>query len=184
MAERADLLEITRDDDRMAIARLTQRADAKEMANAAYRAELRAWTSDDPERTDGVPARAVPHVDAGSEEEVPIRDFDTHGTGWLPTETRSSRSQSLLLLCSAGDSPEEWVHVGEALERLWLQVTRSGLAMSLFTQVIEVPETRAELRHALRLSSMPQILLRVGRAPATPGTPRRHLAELVADAGS
>ena len=49
-----------------AVAPLSQLADQIENADPAYRAELRAWTSDDPRRADGVPAFAVPHVDAGA----------------------------------------------------------------------------------------------------------------------
>jgi hypothetical protein len=35
------------------------------------------------------PRRPFPHTDAGSGDEIPIRDFDTRGMGWLPTETQS-----------------------------------------------------------------------------------------------
>ena len=77
--EGAIAVEVHDEDHRVALARLSQRADALQYADPAYRAELRAWTTDDPKRTDGVPAIAVPHVDAGSGDEVPIRDFDTLG---------------------------------------------------------------------------------------------------------
>lgn len=39
---------------RLAVARLSHEADAAENADPAYRAELRAWTSDDSKRQDGV----------------------------------------------------------------------------------------------------------------------------------
>src|SRR4051794_17077763 len=88
-AEGARLVEVESDADRALIAELSTRADDAQFRNPAYRAELRAWTSDDPKRADGVPAIAVPHVDADSGDEVPIRDFDTRGSGALPVETRS-----------------------------------------------------------------------------------------------
>lgn len=100
-AEGARLVQVRDEDDRLTIARLSQRADAMQYADGAYRAEIRAWTTDDPKRTDGVPARAVPHFDAGTGDEVPIRDFDSTGAGWLPTDTRSSHNQCLLLLGSS-----------------------------------------------------------------------------------
>ena len=76
-------------DQRLAVATLSQHADDIENLNPAYRAELRAWTTDDPLRGDGVPNIAVPHVDGSAEDEVPIRDYDTRGTGALPVLTHS-----------------------------------------------------------------------------------------------
>ncbi len=180
-AEGARLAQVRDDDDRLAIARLSQRADAMQYADGAYRAEIRAWTTDDPKRTDGVPARAVPHFDAGTGDEVPIRDFDSTGAGWLPTDTRSSRHQCLLLLGTDGDHPDQWLRAGEALEHVWLEIARHGFVMSPLTQIVEVPAVRAELRSELRMSMYPHILMRVGRAAPTPGVGRRHLADLLID---
>lgn len=180
-AEASDLIAITAEDHRLTTAVLTQQADQEENANPAYRAELRAWTSDDPHRRDGVPAAAVPHVDAGSEDDIPIRDFDTRGTGWLPTATRSSMRQCLLLLTTDDDSPTGWLRAGEALERIWLEATRNGYAVSLFTQVIEVPRTREQLRAELGLVSHPLVLLRVGRAPKTASSHRRRVEDVLVE---
>jgi hypothetical protein len=41
---------------------------------------------------------------------------------------------------------------GEALERVWLEVTRAGFVASLFTQVVEIAALRVELRNELRLA--------------------------------
>jgi hypothetical protein len=180
--EGAEVFPIVRAEDRLATARLSQQADQIENADPAYRAELRAWTSDDPLRLDGVPALAVPHVDAGSEDDLPIRDFDTHGTGGLPTRTRSSLNQCLLLLGAMDDNPMAWLRAGEALERILLEVTARGYAASPLTQVIEVARTNQQLRDELRLRMHPHVLLRVGRAPATAETRRRRLVDVIAEA--
>jgi nitroreductase len=182
-AEGAGLFAITRAEHRIATAVLSQQADAEQNANPAYRAELRAWTSDDPARRDGVPASAVPHVDGGTSagDDIPIRDFDSRGTGWLPTETRSSMHQCLLLLTTTEDSPRGWLRAGEALERIWLTATDRGYAMSLLTQVVEVPRTRQQLRAELGLTSHPLVLLRIGKAPRTPTSQRRPLTELLTE---
>jgi nitroreductase len=180
-AEDSELVEIRREEDRLAVAILSQRADAIQNVSAAYRAELRAWTSTELERFDGVPTWAIPHVDGGARDEVPIRDFDTSGLGALPIETRSSRNQCLLLLGTRGDNPLAWLRAGEALERIQLEVTRQGFAVSPMTQVIEVVSTRAELRHQLRLAMAPQVLLRVGRAANTPATRRRRLVDVLSE---
>ena len=177
-AEEAGLFVIARPEHRIATAVLSQQADAQQNADPAYRAELRAWTSDDPARRDGVPASAVPHVDAGAGDDIPIRDFDSRGAGWLPTETRSSMNQCLLLLTTQRDSRPGWLRAGEALERIWLLATRHEYAMSLLTQVVEVPRTRQQLRAELGLESHPLVLLRIGKAPVTASSQRRPLPEL------
>jgi nitroreductase len=167
--------------DRAIVAAAARRADTTQLLDPAYRAELRAWTSDDPTRLDGVPAVAVPHVDAGSHDELPIRDFDTRGAGVLPIETRSSANQCLLLLGTERDDPASWLRAGEALERMLLEIARHGFTASPLTQAVEVESTRAELRRELGLGFWPHILLRVGRAAPTAGTPRRHAADVVID---
>jgi hypothetical protein len=182
-AEGANLYVIRHPEQRTAVAGLSQHADAIENLNPAYRAELRAWTTDDPARRDGVPESAVPHVDAGSDDEIPIRDFDTHGTGGLPTATHSSRNQCLVLLGTPGDTARDWLNAGEALERVLLEVTRHGYAASPLTQVTEVPSARAQLRRELGLTGYPHVLLRIGRAAMTPGSRRRRLVDVLIEQG-
>jgi hypothetical protein len=179
--EGAELFVVRREDHRLAVARLSQKADAIEHLNPAYRAELRAWTSDDPRRVDGVQALAVPHVDGNAHDEVPIRDFDTRGMGWLPSRTASSHNQCLVLICTEGDAPADWIRAGEALERVLLEITRHGFVASPLTQVTEVPTTRAELRRELGMTMNPHVLLRIGRAPLTPATQRRAFVDVLTE---
>jgi len=169
------------ENDRMALARLVQRADSLEISDPAYRAELRAWTTTDPDRRDGVRALVVPHVDGTAGDEVPIRDFDSQGKGGLPAGTRSGRDQCLLILGTTTDRPEAWLRAGEALERVWLEATRAGYVASLFSQPVEVAAVRAQLRSDLRLSMQPHMVIRVGRAPVTPASRRRHVADVLDD---
>lgn len=180
-AEGAHLFAVTRPDHRRAVAGLSQQADEIENATPGYRAELRRWTTDDPNRVDGVPAFAVPRMAGRSVDEVPIRDFDSRGSGGLPAETRSSAEQRLFLLGTNSDNPGAWIAAGEALERVLLEAAHHGYTASLFTQVIEVPRTRALLRAELGLAGYPHVLLRVGRALRTPATRRRRLVEVIVD---
>jgi nitroreductase len=181
-AEGASLTPVVREADRATLARLSQSADKAENADPAYRAELRMWTTTDAQRLDGVPAYAVPHVDGFAGDDIPIRDFDTHGEGSLPSYTRSSVDQCLLLLGTSEDEPLSWIRAGQALERVLLEIALHGYTASLFTQVIEVPATRGRLRQELRLSMHPHVVLRVGRAPATPATRRRRLVDVLEEA--
>jgi len=180
-AEQAVLVEVPDLSRRQAVARLSQEADRLQNADPAYRAELRAWTTDDPSRPDGVPALAVPRVTGQVQVDMPIRDFDTRGAGSLPPEDRSQLDRSLFVLTTPGDDPLSWLRAGEALEHLWLEVTRQGYVASLFTQVIEVPYLRQQLRVELELTGYPHVLIRVGKAGLTSASMRRRLADLVVD---
>lgn len=178
-AEDSNLFLVTREEHRMAVARLTQKASALENADPAYRAEIRAWTTNDPARRDGVAATAVPRTDGHIQDEVPLRDFDTLGTGSLPADTRSSHRQCLVLLGTAADHPIDWLRCGEALERILLEMTKYGFVAEPMTQAIDVPYTRVTLRAELGLISHPQVLLRIGRAPITPASRRRRLVDVL-----
>jgi hypothetical protein len=178
-AEYATLTPITDPTDQAGIAQLWQEADRQQIANPAYRAELRAWTTSNPERRDGVSARVVPHVDADPGDNVPIRDFDSEGVGWLPTQTCSTTAQCLLMLSTSSDGPLAWLRAGEALERVWLEITCAGFVASLFTQAIELATFRPQVRKRLRLSTYPHLMLRVGRAPLTASTSRRAMSEML-----
>jgi nitroreductase len=180
-AEQATLVEVQDLRHRLAVARLSQEADRLQNADPAYRAELRAWTTDDPSRPDGVPALAVPRVTGQYQDDIPIRDFDTHGIGSLPPETRSHLGQSLFVLGTTDDDRLSWLRAGEALERLWLEITRHGYVASLFTQPIEIPYIRQQLRTELGLAGYPHILVRVGKAALTPASMRRRLQDVVVD---
>jgi hypothetical protein len=179
--ENTQAFEIVRPEDRVTASRLSQQADQLENSDPAYRAELRAWTSDDPRREDGVPAFAVPHVDGGPSDDLPIRDFDTTGMGWLPTRTQSSLSQCLLLLGGVEDNPLAWLRTGEGLERVLLEIARRGYAASPLTQVVEVARTNQSLRQELGLTMHPHVMLRVGRAPMMSPTRRRRLVDMLTE---
>ena len=172
-AEHSELLTIRDAEQRRVVAELSRSAVAVENADPAYRAELGVWTTDDPTRPDGVQAMSVPRVDSDSPDELPLRDFDSRGTGWLPARTRSTSDQCLLLVGNVADDVRGWLSTGQALERVLLEIARAGYAASLFTQVVEVPRMRAQLREGLRLDVWPHVLLRVGHAPPTPATRRR-----------
>lgn len=178
-AEGSQLVPITRPEDRLSVAIMSQPAHAQDEASPAHPAVLRAWASDD-DGGDGLLTDMGPPRDGASVlAALPIRDGNLGGAGSLPAETRSSMHECLLLLGSALDSPAAWLRVGEAMERTLLEVARRGYAASALLRVIEEPQTRAMLRHQLGLTMQPQVLLRVGRAPGTPATRRRRLVDMI-----
>jgi hypothetical protein len=180
--EGGEVTPIVRPDDRLATTRLALLADRIEKTDPAYRAELRAWTSDDSGRWDGVPAYAVPahaapYLNRRSGDDIAESHLGTDGAGAL-----SSGTECLLLVGSIDDDPLGWLRAGEALERMLLEITRRGYAASTRSQVIEVASTNERLRQELRLEMHPHALLRVGRAPATPPTRRRRLVDVLTEA--
>lgn len=178
--EGVKLVVVGTEEHRLALTRLARQADQIQLLNPAYRAELRAWSAT-PSRRDDVPTLTVPHVDGTAEDEIPMRDHDTHGRGWLPVETDSSRHQCLLLVCTDQDTMPSWLRAGEALERVLLELTKRGYVASPLTQVVEVPSTRAALRRELGLIGYPQVILRAGRAPLTPASRRRRLVDVLVE---
>ncbi len=135
-------------------------------------------------RRDGVLAPSVPYSgpEAHRGDPLLIRDFDTLGFGWLPTSSRSDTRQCLLLLGTIGDVPLAWLSAGEALQRVWLELTSLGFAASPLTQVIEVAETHEQLRRELKLMMHPDLLVGGGRAPETIPSRRRELADVFTEA--
>ncbi|MEO6886397.1 MAG: nitroreductase [Jatrophihabitantaceae bacterium] len=182
-AEGALLLPITGVQERLMTARLSQHADRIERSDPAYQAELRAWTTSDPQRTDGVWSATVPYAGTGADvhDALPIREFDTTGMGWLPADPESGSTESLLLLGTLADGPGAWLRAGEALEHVWLELTHLGYAASPLTQVVEVSDTHSRLREELQLVMHPAVLLRVGHAPETVQTSRRHDVEVISE---
>lgn len=178
-AEGSEVLVIHDAYQRRLLADLTRRAAAIENADPAYRAELSAWTTDDPMRPDGVQAMSLPRLDADSTDELPLRGFDSCGVGWLPAGTHSTSDQCFVLLANVADDPGGWLSTGQALERILLEIARAGFAASPFTQVVEVPSLRTQLRGGLRLDLWPHVVLRVGHAPPTPASRRRPLSAVL-----
>jgi nitroreductase len=179
------LVPILQPEHRAAVSTLSMMADRIEQEDPAYVAEIAAWTTNDPRRRDGIQAATIPYGQAVEHNEVlPLRNFDVHGIGWLPSALSTAPEQCLLLLCSAADTPADWLHTGEALERIWLELTHEGYWASPLTQVIEVGLTRGQLQRAIGRPQHPQLLLRVGRAPNAEATPRRRSEDVLVDHSS
>jgi hypothetical protein len=77
------------------------------------------------------------------------------------------------------DSPRAELDAGQALQRVLLTATRHGLSASLASQAIDVAPVREQLRIGLRRSGPPQIVLRLGRGPASVAAGRRPIEEVI-----
>ena len=177
-AESSVLVPITSDKHRLDVARLLWEADAEQTDDPAYRAEVREWTTSIATRKDGISPRSYP-MSSDDRGEIPLRDFGIKVGGHMAPVTESGRDQCLMILGSSQDTPLAWLRAGEALERLWLEATRLDHVISLFTQVVEVPDIREELRTQLGLECEPLVLIRVGQAAPNTATNRRELDQMI-----
>jgi hypothetical protein len=88
-----------------------------------------------------------------------------------------------MVLGTAKSTRSAWLRAGEALQRILLEATRLDLAVSLASQVAEVPSTRDRLRKELDLELHPLLLMRIGRAAPTPASKRRALTTIISETG-
>ncbi|GAA3044210.1 Acg family FMN-binding oxidoreductase [Actinokineospora globicatena] len=80
--------------------------------------------------------------------------------------------ESYLLVGTTGDGRGDHLRAGMLTQRLALAAVAAGLACSIMTQPLHVPEARAGLIERLRLAGYPQVLLRLGYAARPPRPPR------------
>jgi hypothetical protein len=74
---------------------------------------------------------------------------------------------------------------GEALSALLLDATMAGLATCTLTHITELPASRTVVTELIGRDTIPQVLIRVGLAPAIeeipPPTPRRPIDDVFED---
>jgi hypothetical protein len=74
-----------------------------------------------------------------------------------------------------------WIEVGRAYERFALQATSLGVRTAHLNQPVEVPSLRPQFASFLGIGSMrPDLVLRFGRGPTLPASPRRPVQAVVA----
>lgn len=164
--------------ERTALVDLASAAAHWLLSDPGYRGELARWTRRDASRPDGV------RLEALGAERYPVSGLPWALMADPEVAAGELERHPMLVLGTDGDTRAEWLCAGQALQRLLLTATSRGLAASLFTQVLEVPASRAALSHALCLPGRPQVVLRLGY-PVTgvPGSARRSLdSVLVPDA--
>ena len=83
------------------------------------------------------------------------------------------------MLTTPGDEPADWVSAGQALQRLLLDASSSGIAAALHTQPLELPELRKLVRVQLAGGSYPQMIVRLGRTSQTTSSVRRPVRDVL-----
>jgi hypothetical protein len=174
--ERAWLEIVTGRAERRRLRELAATAHQTQMADPDFRAELARWTAVGPGRPDGVPASAGGPLPGPTSQWI-HRDF-TGGTAEPLASGRLYEHEPLVGVLTAHlTGPMGDVQVGQALQRVLLTATADGLAVSFLSQIVEVPDTREELRRLIRATRPPQAVLRIGRGWPVGATPRRRVID-------
>lgn len=157
---------------------LVRRAHDEQLASAEFRAEMSSWTGLGPDAREGVRAASAGPRPEPQDEWV-LHDF-SGGQGRNRLPGRDFEADPLaVVLCAYGADRQADLEAGQALQRLLLTATSLGLATSFLSQVVEVQETRVQLRSLLGGVLEPQAVLRIGYGSPVPETPRRDPSELL-----
>ncbi|MDA3628942.1 nitroreductase family protein [Saccharopolyspora oryzae] len=176
-AERGWLAVLDRS-QRSVLSALSRKAHQAQLDDPEFVAEWQHWTGRSDHERDGVPARTSGPTPEPQDEFV-VRDFSG---GNSRTRVAGKDFEPEPLICVLGsfqDSRHAQLQAGMAMQRVLLTATANGLASSFLSQVVEVPDTRRELRELLGCGLWPQIVLRIGYGSPVPATPRRPLEDVV-----
>ncbi|MEV6867300.1 nitroreductase family protein [Streptosporangium subroseum] len=114
-------------------------------------------------RTDGVPAEGYPREPRRTRPHFAQRDY-THGHPWgNDTDQFFSTSTGVVaVLTTKGDSGQDWIAAGQALQRVLLHASAHGLSAAFHTQALEMSHLREFLRQELCSQEQPQMIMRLG----------------------
>jgi nitroreductase len=161
---------------RTAILSLVRTAEERLRAHGRYRAELAEWTLPARGRRDGVPPQAFGPWAAL--ETMPLRDFGLTQPQLHRRHEQFEPYPIILVLSTNGDSADQWLRAGQAMQRVLLVATVHGLAATPMSQPLEIPSLR-QLLTATDTGRWAQVILRVGYGQPTAATPRRPLTEVL-----
>lgn len=181
--ESATLRVMGEDGQRSALAAVVEAADwALRLDPARVRESSRWAPPPGSPRRDGVPATAYPARPERTEPSFPSRDF-AHGHGWgLPAAGHGTvpRAAGLVtVLTTAADRPEDWVNAGQALQRVLLLASSSGVSAALHSQPLEVSQLRDFIAVTLCDGAHPQMVARFGTTGQVSVSVRRRIDEVL-----
>lgn len=156
-------------------------AEGRDVTHPERLEEVRRWTHIGAGNADTV-VEGVPDYAFGPRRRggrAPVRDF----AGRRPVPGRPAAdfetTPNLALLGTTFDRPDDWLRAGQAMERVLLLATLEGLATSLTSHALEQKDLRETARDPVSAMGFVQIVLRLGKGPAGPGTPRRPVHDVL-----
>ena len=160
-----------------ALRALLTRAHRIQSASPTFVAEWQRWTGRPSGSDDGV-AAASAGQQPRQEDLLIMRDFGAGSAAGQPGKNFET-DPLVAVIGSFHDLPLGQLQAGQAMQRVLLTATASGLSSSFLSQVVEVQEPRAGLRELVGGGVWPQAVLRLGYGFAGSPTPRRNLGEVV-----
>jgi hypothetical protein len=179
-SEGVDLQLIESKVQRGVLAELVAAGDRIQSARPAYREELSAWLAP----IDGGTRQGMPgYVFGLSRAASRLAPVITRMLPWPLSpayrgRSRALRAPVLAVISTGGDTPQDWLAAGQALQRMLLTATVKGVSASFLNQPCQVPALREQLRRLLGLFGVPQLVLRMGYGARSRETPRRLGKEL------
>ena len=178
ISDDAVFLDVLADQDRAQLVEASQMSEALRLYDSSYHAELSWWTA--PFGThDGIPSTAL--ISAAESDRVDVgRNFPVTDRPERRADMAEDRS-TIVVLSIRETSAKNVLRCGEALSAVLLECTLAGLATCTLTHIVEV-EASKDILSALIAQPNPQVLIRVGTAPAAedaPPTPRRPVGEVL-----
>jgi hypothetical protein len=172
-------VDVISDQDRSELAETSALTDALRLYDSAYHAEMQRWTAPY-EVSDGIPQSAL--VSAAESDRVDVgRSFPVTNNEERRVQLGDDRS-TILVVSALDDVRRDVLGCGETLSAVLLEATVAGLATCTLTHMTEFAATR-DIVAAITGRPLPQVLVRVGMAPALdevpPSTPRRPVSEVL-----
>ena len=151
-----------------------------QLGNKAFRKELASWvrpnTSD---AKDGLPGYSFGYSDFESFfGSFIFGAFDMSSSRARIETAYMKASPAVGVLSTDRDDKLTWIKAGILFETLFLMATQLDVRFDLFSQPIAISELRQEMSQILK-ANYPQILIRMGYAPAAKHTPRRPVEEVL-----
>ncbi|MFI5589510.1 Acg family FMN-binding oxidoreductase [Amycolatopsis sp. NPDC051758] len=163
------------------LATAIEEAWLRHQSDPAYRTELAAWSGRH-FSPDGVPARNTPAPD-DTPGALRTRAFADPLLPQPPDAKAEDDETVLLVLSTASDDRMSRLRAGEATSAVMLTATAFGLSSCPLTEPLELPEVRETVTEHVTGGSFPQMVLRIGWAPANAdplvAAPRRDLADVL-----
>ena len=163
-------------DDRLEVDRiinLLREAEFEEMLNPAVAEERTRWVHRNS------PGEGIPAVSLGPRAVEPHSAYRDLGDAHGRDVARFESAPVIGVLSTLGDSPQDWIRAGQALQRTLLVATKSGLASSFLNQPLEHSALRWLVRSPLTGHGQSQMLIRFGYGQPVPPTPRRSVSDVV-----
>lgn len=168
------------DESRPELVKASELTKSARRYDSHYHAELIGWTAE-VAAAEGVPAATL--LSESESDRVDIgRDFPVAGHRDRRGEIARDHAK-VVVLSTVDDTRDSYVRCGEMLSSLLLDATMAGLATCVLSHLTEVPESRRIVESLTGSQAIPQVVVRIGSAPAGDGigspTPRRPVSDVL-----